>query len=49
MTVYVDSNYWIYWMDPRHPEHRFTNAAMRLAIREDIIINLTTLIEVAHY
>lgn len=49
LTVYVDSNYWIYWMDRRHPEHRFVTAAMRAAIREGILLNLTSLVEVAHY
>lgn len=45
----MDSNYWIYWMDRRHPEHRFVSRAMRAAIREGILLNLTSLIEVAHY
>jgi len=49
MTVYVDSNYWIYWMDSRHPEHECVTHAMRDAIREGIILNLATFIEVAHY
>ena len=49
MTVYVDSNYWIYWMDRRQPEHRFVSRTMRAAIREGILLNLTTLMEVAHY
>lgn len=49
MTVYVDSNYWIYWMDSRHPEHRHVSKAMRAAIREGILLNLTSLLEVAHY
>ena len=49
MTVYVDSNYWIYWMDRRHPEHRFVTGAMREAIEDGIILNVMTLVEVAHY
>ena len=49
MTVYVDSNYWIYWMDRRQPEHRFVSRMMRAAIREGILLNLTSLMEVAHY
>ena len=49
MTAYVDSNYWIYWMDSRHPEHRHVSKAMRAAIREGILLNLTSLLEVAHY
>lgn len=49
MTVYVDSNYWIYWMDSRHPEHRHVSKAMRAAIREGILLNLTSLLTVAHY
>ena len=49
MTVYVDSNYWIYWMDRRQSEHRFVSKAMRSAIREGILLNFTTIIEIAHY
>jgi len=49
LTVYVDSNYWIYWMDRRHPEHRFVTGAMREAIEDGIILNVMTLVEVAHY
>lgn len=49
MTVYVDSNYWIYWMDRRHPEHRFVTRAMRAAVKEGIILNIASFIEVAHY
>ncbi len=45
----MDSNYWIYWMDSRHPEHRHVSKAMRAAIREGILLNLTSLLEVAHY
>ena len=49
MTVYVDSNYWIYWMDRRHPEHRFVTQTMRAAVKEGIILNVASFIEVAHY
>jgi len=49
LTVYVDSDYWIYWMDSRHPEHRHVTQAMRDAIEDGIILNLATFIEVAHY
>jgi len=49
LTVYVDSNYWIYWMDRRHPEHEFVARAMRRAVKDGIILNVATLIEVAHY
>lgn len=45
----MDSNYWVYWMDSRHPEHRHVSKAMRAAIREGILLNLTSLLEVAHY
>ncbi len=45
----MDSNYWIYWMDSRHPEHRHVSKGMRAAIREGILLNLTSLLEVAHY
>ena len=49
MTVYVDSNCWIYWMDRRHSEHRFVTRPMRAAIKEGITLNIATFIEVAHY
>ena len=49
MTVYVDSNYWVYWMDSRQPEHRYVSRAMRAAIREGILLNLVSFLEVAHY
>lgn len=49
MTVYVDSNCWIYWMDRRHSEHRFVARPMRAAIKEGITLNIATFIEVAHY
>jgi len=49
LSVYVDSNYWIYWMDRRHREHRFVVQPMRRAISEGILLNLMTFIEVAHY
>jgi len=48
LTVYVDSNYWIYWMDRRHPEHRFVTRPMRAAVKEGIILNVASFIEVAH-
>lgn len=47
--IYVDSNYWIYWLDSRLPEHRHVVEVMRHAILNGIIINYITLIEVAHY
>jgi len=47
--IYVDSNYWIYWLDSRLPEHGYVKEFMRKAIRTGIIINNITLIEVAHY
>ncbi len=47
--IYVDSNYWIYWLDSRLPEHRHVTRVMRKAISDGITINRVTLIEVAHY
>ena len=47
--IYVDSNYWIYWLDTRLPEHRHTINAMRRAVSGGIIMNYLTLVEVAHY
>lgn len=47
--IYVDSNYWIYWLDSRLPEHRHATRVMRKVILDEITINPITLIEVAHY
>jgi len=47
--IYVDTNYWIYWFDQRLPEHKYVIETMRDAIHEGIILNVITLIEVAHY
>jgi predicted nucleic acid-binding protein len=47
--IYVDSNYWIYWLDSRLPEHGHVTKTMRSAIREGIAMNYVTLLEVAHY
>jgi len=47
--IYVDANYWIYWFDQRLPEHRHVIKPMRAAIREGVILNVITLMEIAHY
>lgn len=47
--IYVDANYWIYWFDGRSPEHRYVRGVMRRAVREGIVMNLVTLVEVAHF
>jgi len=47
--IYVDANYWIYWFDQRLPEHKHVLKPIREAIQEGIILNVVTLIEVAHY
>ena len=47
--IYVDSNYWIYWLDSRLPEHERVLAAMRGAVKEGVLTNYVTLFEVAHY
>jgi len=47
--TYVDANYWIYWFDQRLPEHKYVIETMRNAIHDGIILNVVTLIEVAHY
>ena len=47
--IYVDSNYWIYWIDSRLPEHKYTIEVMKSAILNGIILNFVTLIEIAHY
>ncbi len=47
--IYVDANYWIYWFDQRLPEHKYVIEPMRASINEGIVLNLVTLMEVAHY
>lgn len=47
--IYVDANYWIYWFDERLPEHGYVLGVMRKAVREGIVMNLVTLVEVAHF
>ena len=47
--IYVDANYWIYWFDERLPEHGYVLGVMRKAAREGIVMNLVTLMEVAHF
>ena len=47
--IYVDTNYWIYWFDQRLPEHKHVIRPMRDAINEGIVLNVVTLMEVAHY
>ncbi len=47
--IYVDANYWIYWFDSRLPEHEYVLKVMRGAVREGILLNTVTLMEVAHY
>jgi hypothetical protein len=47
--IYVDSNYWIYWLDSRLPEHRHVIAAMRRALAGGVLMNYVTLVEIAHY
>ncbi len=47
--MYVDSNYWIYWLDARFPEHKHTTSVMRRAVSRGVVLNYATLIEVAHY
>ncbi|MBS7620052.1 type II toxin-antitoxin system VapC family toxin [Candidatus Bathyarchaeota archaeon] len=47
--IYVDANYWIYWFDQRLSEHKHVIKTMRSAIHEGIVLNMVTLMEVAHY
>ena len=47
--IYVDANYWIYWFDRRLPEHQHVLKVMRRAVREGVVMNLVTLMEVAHF
>jgi len=47
--IYVDSNYWIYWLDSRLPEHRYVDRVIREAIIKGAVMSYVTLIEVAHY
>ena len=47
--IYVDSNYWIYWLDSRLPEHKYVLEPIRRAISTGIVMSYVTLFEVAHH
>ena len=47
--IYIDANYWIYWFDERLPEHKFVREVMRAAVREGALMNVITIMEIAHY
>ncbi len=47
--IYVDTNYWIYWLDSALPEHRHVTKLMSEAIKSGLTTNYVTLLEVAHY
>ncbi len=47
--MYVDSNYWICWLDSRLKEHEHVIKTMRGSVREGIAMNYVTLLKVAHY
>jgi len=47
--IYVDANFWIYWFDERLPEHIYVTKPMRKAVSEGIVLNISTLMEIAHY
>lgn len=45
----MDSNYWIYWLDARLPEHKQVSRVMRKVIREEILMSFVTTVEIGHY
>ena len=47
--TYVDSNYWIYWLDSRLPEHKRASALMREVVEGEVLMSYVTLIEIGHY
>ena len=47
--IYVDSNFWIYWLDSRLPEHEYVLEHIRRAISTGIVMSYVTLFEVAHH
>lgn len=47
--IYIDSNYWIYWLDPTLPEHRHVTKIMSEAVESGLTTNYVTLLEVAHH
>jgi len=47
--IYVDTNYWIYWLDSALPEHRYVSKIMDEAIESGVMTSYVTLLEVAHY
>ena len=49
VLIYVDSNYWIYWLDSRLPEHKPASEVMRKMVNGVILMNYVTLVEIGHY
>jgi len=49
VLIYIDANFWIYWFDERLPEHKHVLKTMRGAVYEGVVLNVITLMEVAHY
>ena len=47
--IYIDSNYWIYWLDSRLPEHNHASGIMRRMIDDGILMNYVTLVEIGNY
>ena len=47
--IYVDSNYWIYWLDSRLPEHKLASGMMRKMVNDEILMSYVTLVEIGHY
>jgi predicted nucleic acid-binding protein len=48
--IAVDSNIWIYYLDPTLPEHKKTKSALEDVIRSEEILTSTVIwMEVAHY
>ena len=47
--IYVDSNYWIYWLDSRLKEHKRASALMREVIEDEVLMSYVTFIEIGHY
>ena len=47
--IYVDSNYWIYWLDSRLPEHKYVVEPIRRALSTGVVMNYVTLLEIAHH
>ena|SRR5579872_1820250 len=47
--IFVDTNYWIYYLDSRLPEHKYVKKTMRNAIQSGLMTSYVSILEVGHF